>query len=1499
MAEFSRSLAIVIGINQYGNGISLLKTAVNDAKAVARILEQEHKYDKVWLLLNEQASLERLQQILEQELSEQVQPNDRLLFYFAGHGIALNGEDGPEGFLIPQDAKLGDTKSYLPMSKLQASLSQLPCRHFLGILDCCFAGAFRWSSTRKLVLVEQGIIHKERYDRFVADPAWQVITSAAYDQTALDSLTLDTERGQIGNHSPFAAALIEALSAGKADLYPPADATRNKPAGDGVTTATELYTYLRDRIEPETEGIRHRQTPGIWSLKKHDKGEYIFLTPGHVLNLPPAPPLDESKNPYRGLRSFEEEQSDLFFGRQSLTARLCEFVNNQPLSVVLGASGSGKSSLVKAGLIPDLKQNTQAQPQWQILASMRPGESPFRALGNLLVQNTVPGFSVPEAGSAPEVEMLTQYMATWNRKHPGMKLLLVIDQFEELITLCRDEKEREQFQDGLARAVTAYPKQLRLVLTLRSDFEPQFQDGLLKQYWKVARFIVPPMTRAELREAIEEPASKRVMYFQSDDSKNPLVDQLIDEVAEMPGALPLLSFTLSELYLKYLRRQEIAKNRGESLDRAITEADYKDLGGVARSLTQRADQEYEKLVGQDLEYAKTIQNIMLRMVAVGGELARRRVPLSEFAYPPAQNDRVKEVIQRFSVARLLVEGQDPDGKPYVEPAHDALVRGWQKLLTWKQDHEESLTLQRRLTPAAEEWKNATTREQPKDFLVKVEPVIDRLDRGFYRVESLLNQASVQVARLWKRSQQKQEYLREKPGQFLWNTNPYLDVLNQQLQSNHSWFNQLESEFVQESVLQRRQNTSWRWRIATGVILGLSALSIAALIGQRSAQIGQTTASRSSAEANFRVNEQLNALIDSLRAGKNIEQIFLPDNHLRNQVGQTLRNMVYGAKEISRWNAPPGIVFSLFFTSDRQLHVITNDNGKVRLCNIRLCNKRDQQPGQQPVELQGQEGLYIGGISVSPDGSKIATATKDGTVRLWDLQGKKLDEFATSQGDSVQVSFSPDSTQIATFSSQNNSVLLWDLQGNNINSFSVQNIMGIVGLGFKPNGELLIASLVSRNSKKSVYDYRIKVTDSSGQKLATSDNTDTATVSVNFSPSGETVAIKYGEGSESAMLLDLNSGQSKKIDGRVANVAFSTDGKQAVLRVDGNVEVSTANRNIKFKLPQGRVEKSTFSPDGSQLITLGDDNTIRFWDLDQQPLPKTALSQRGIKSISFSSDAQTIAIVDSEGIVRLLDSQGNQTKQLTGLPIATSVSLSPDGQTIATTEDRGMVRLSNLQGNQISEFQAHSSEVSSVSWSQDGQTIATIGDGGVNDPDSPDKTLNDSLVRLWNTKGELLKEKKQEIFTDTFRGVSFQSNGEPQLLSFVSDGDAGSAFSNVNLLDFSSDRSTNVIPGRQAGNVFDSVKISSDGSFILTASGKTVSLWSLRGERLMEFTSDKGDIESVSLSPDNSMLAVTSKDATTELWQLGGFDQLIQQGCDRVRDYLQNNPNVSDRQLCDR
>ncbi|NEO71088.1 caspase family protein [Moorena sp. SIO3H5] len=768
---FYRNLAFIIGINNYINGISPLNTAVNDAKKLVEILRQKHGY-QVWVCLDEIASLTNLNKFLDKTLPEQVTENDRLLFYFAGHGVALNGDDGPAGYLIPQDAKLGDTNSYLSMTKLHDALIQLPCRHFLGILDCCFAGAFKWSSTRDL-LTSPEPIYQERYKHFITDPAWQIITSSACDQKALDNFNLDSVRGQVGNHSPFASALLNALE-GAADSYPPA--TNGKPAGDGVITATELYLHLRDRIEITTEKYHQRQTPGIWCLNKHDKGEYIFLSPGHELNLPPAPPLDESQNPYRGLKSFDEKHSSLFFGRTELVEKLEYFVKANPLTVVLGASGSGKSSLVKAGLIPKLRQDN-TENKWCILPSIRVSKTLFQPLNNVLCNA-----KLPRVEPRNPRHNLARTIDVWAKDNPNSKLLLFIDQSEEIITLCQNEDERKEFFQQILKAINAHRDQLRVVLSLRSDFETQVRDAgikfvptdynrvntMLKNRWHSGRFIVPAMTRRELRDAIEKPAEARVMYFQPHE----LVEQLIDEVVDMPGALPLLSFALSELYLKYLKRQREAQYRGITIDRALTQADYQELGGVMQSLTQRADLEYQALVQENPAYDQVIRHVMLRMLALtGGELARRRVPLSELEYPPEKNSLVKEVIERFTNARLLVKGKDAEGKPYVEPGHDALVRGWQKLLLWKQEDEENLLVQRRLTTAAEEWK----------------------------------------------SQQK--------ARFLWHGNPRLDLLKKVSLSDDNWLNQVEAEFVQRSLQRRRNDSRCLIGSVTLVILALSGLTI--------------------------------------------------------------------------------------------------------------------------------------------------------------------------------------------------------------------------------------------------------------------------------------------------------------------------------------------------------------------------------------------------------------------------------------------------------------------------------------------------------------------------------------------------------------------------------------------------------------------------------------------------------------------------------------------------
>ena len=375
MTKFDRSLAVVIGINDYKNGIAFLKTAVPDAVAIATILRDTYQYqlihpncDPGGVIANKHATLQNLKTLLTETLPNQIKPTkrDRLLFYFAGHGVALNNDDGPAGFLVPQDADLKSNDTLIPMRTLYKTLESLNCHHLLVILDCCFAGTFRWSSIRKLIPLPQ-IITKTHYDRFIKSSAWQAITSAAHNQEAFDFIRDNRGIANNSKHSPFAQALLEALQ-GEADIIPPA--REGKLGGDGVITATELYLYLRDRVELDSQD---RQTPGIWTLPKHDRGEYIFLVPKSKLDLAETPELNEDNNPYRGLKPFDEQHSRFFFGREELVQELAQCLSEQEhrLSVVLGASGSGKSSLVRAGLISHLRK--KQEKQWQILKTMRPG----------------------------------------------------------------------------------------------------------------------------------------------------------------------------------------------------------------------------------------------------------------------------------------------------------------------------------------------------------------------------------------------------------------------------------------------------------------------------------------------------------------------------------------------------------------------------------------------------------------------------------------------------------------------------------------------------------------------------------------------------------------------------------------------------------------------------------------------------------------------------------------------------------------------------------------------------------------------------------------------------------------------------------------------------------------------------------------------------------------------------------------------------------------------
>ncbi|MGE0283081.1 MAG: caspase family protein, partial [Rhizobiaceae bacterium] len=978
LAGFGRSLAFLVGIDRYTNGVPELRTAVADVESVADVLRKEHGF-RTKVSTDENATIGRLRWSLK-ALRRWVRPDDRVLFYFAGHGIAVESDEGPRGYILPQDADRNSIAGCLPMVELDEALSMVRCRHMLVVLDCCFAGAFRWSSFRHLALRPENL-HQERYAWFIRDPAWQAIASAAHDQRAIDVVAGEPlgERGDGGEHSPFARALLDGLK-GAADRAPAGG------TGDGVITATELFLYLQDKLLPPPL----RQAPILWPLKNHHRGEFVFLVPGRQLDLPPGPPLDPNANPWRGLQPYERAHADLFFGRSRASERLRARVLAEQFVVVTGPSGIGKSSLVRAGLLPRLPAGIEP-------LVVRPGPQPFGSLAAVLRDAT------PQGTSSPDAKVLkadVYALAKWVKARTGgRELLLVLDQAEELITQNREAKATQDFLALFASALDQTDARLRLVITIRSEFEPQFAQSPLSNRWSTARYLVPQMTQDELRRVIEGPAAVKVMRFEEDG----LVDQLINEVVNMPGALPLLSFALSEMYAHYLTRQ--------SDDRTLTWSDYNALqGGVTGSLRVRANQVVDSV---DEAHRATARRVLERLVSVdAGEFARRRVPKSELDAPdPEENARIDEVIERLDAARLIVT-DEADGKDILELAHDALILGWDRLLAWVREDLERIITLRRLSPDARQWAFSLPRRPSLLWsdaarLATIKALRMFASPGLNRVEASFAQASIERA---KRNQR----LRTAVGAAL-----VLLTIGAGIGAYYSWTQTLVARRQTENAVANETRSltalsivaSERGNHGDGLTLALAAWPRSALNDVRPRL--ETTLQAISLALSASQGE-----ISRLEAPGRIHNVWFDEARMT-AIGEV------GDDTIAVWDLRPGgvpmrkvnipeKVWSVEVSNDRNRVLTRSDDGSFRLFDREL----------KQLGSTMKHGDRVSNAMFSPSGTRIVTWSRDGTARLWDAQDGTPIGRPMQHPEAVEAAFfSAAGRYVVTWS--NTSLYLWD------------------------------------------------------------------------------------------------------------------------------------------------------------------------------------------------------------------------------------------------------------------------------------------------------------------------------------------------------------------------------------------------------------------------------------------------------------------------------------------
>ena len=432
--------------------------------------------------------------------------------------------------------------------------------------------------------------------------------------------------------------------------------------------------------------------------------------------------------PFRGLDAFREEDAAFFHGRGAVVARLTKRVHERRLVAVVGSSGSGKSSLVMAGLLPALRRRRPPAPTWDAVV-FKPGSDPCVSLVRALMHWQEPeadSFSRAQRADAHGRQLAsgtTRFTTLLDELLPASgaeRLLLVVDQFEELFTLTKDETQRTAFVQILLEAVEG--GRVTPVLTLRSEFYPHainvdpsgalatlIEDGVLNA-------LTPD--REQLGEAIARPAHLLGLTFRPP----ALVERMLNEVGSAPGRLPLLEYALQELW-----------NRRDGTE--LTETAYDGIGGVARAIAQRADSEFEKLNATDREHAR---RVMVRLVRTtqsseGLENTRERLDLASL------HADARRVVQRFVDVRLLVTWRTvhvpavlatpADGSQTapptvgeavdtVEVAHEALIGAWGKLTEWLKADQDLRLWRQKLAPYVADWKQDSSNVLGKTLLAE-------------------------------------------------------------------------------------------------------------------------------------------------------------------------------------------------------------------------------------------------------------------------------------------------------------------------------------------------------------------------------------------------------------------------------------------------------------------------------------------------------------------------------------------------------------------------------------------------------------------------------------------------------------------------------------------------------------------------------------------------------------------------------------------------------------